>query len=158
MELVLFWIAFAVAVGIGAGAKGRNGFGWFLLSILISPLIAGFLVLVMPSLKRKTAAAPRRPCPFCAEPVLLAATLCPHCRSDLPPYEAPKPKPVTPAEKLLKGAAAGTIITLILYGAWLLSGVLHSPSPSKSVGRLQGDGLQKSVGTISGNSISVPKR
>lgn len=32
-------------------------------------------------------ASGRRDCPFCAEPVRNAAVLCPHCRSDLPPFE-----------------------------------------------------------------------
>ena len=33
-----------------------------------------------------------RDCPFCAEPVRIAAVLCPHCRSDLPPFKYAKPK------------------------------------------------------------------
>ena len=33
-----------------------------------------------------------RHCPFCAEPVRLAAVLCPHCRSDLPPLKSVKSK------------------------------------------------------------------
>ena len=34
-----------------------------------------------------------RDCPFCAEPVRIAAVLCPHCRSDLPPFKCVKSKP-----------------------------------------------------------------
>jgi hypothetical protein len=33
-----------------------------------------------------------RDCPFCAEPVRIAAVLCPHCRSDLPPFKHVKSK------------------------------------------------------------------
>ena len=33
-----------------------------------------------------------RDCPFCAEPVRIAAVLCPHCRSDLPPLKYVKSK------------------------------------------------------------------
>jgi hypothetical protein len=49
MEIALpfFWIAFAVVVGVAAASRGRNGFGWFVLALLISPLIALLLVLVM---------------------------------------------------------------------------------------------------------------
>jgi hypothetical protein len=41
-------VAFAVIVGVMASARGRVGYGWFLLSLLISPLITGPLVLVLP--------------------------------------------------------------------------------------------------------------
>jgi hypothetical protein len=47
MEILLGWIAFSIVVGIAASNKGRSGFGWFLLSIVTSPLIAGLLVLAM---------------------------------------------------------------------------------------------------------------
>lgn len=33
-----------------------------------------------------------RDCPFCAEPGRNAAVLCPHCRSDLPPFKSIKSK------------------------------------------------------------------
>ena len=33
-----------------------------------------------------------RDCPFCAEPVRNAAVLCPHCRSDLPPFKSVRSK------------------------------------------------------------------
>ena len=47
-------------------------------------VVMGLIVCVLP--KRATAppAAARTPCPFCAEPVLAAAKVCPHCRKDLP--------------------------------------------------------------------------
>jgi hypothetical protein len=39
MAIVLGWIVFAVIVGIAASARGRSGFGFFLLSLLLSPVI-----------------------------------------------------------------------------------------------------------------------
>jgi hypothetical protein len=42
------WIAFAVIVGVAASWRGRVGYGWFLLTLVISPLITGPLVLVLP--------------------------------------------------------------------------------------------------------------
>jgi hypothetical protein len=47
MEFAFFWFAFAIVVGVAASARGRNGLGWFLLALIISPLIALLLVLVM---------------------------------------------------------------------------------------------------------------
>lgn len=48
MEIAFFWLAFAVIVGVAANTRGRNPIGWFLLSVIISPLLAGLLVLALP--------------------------------------------------------------------------------------------------------------
>jgi hypothetical protein len=50
MTFVLIWLGFAVAVAIAANTRGRSGVGWFFLAALISPLIAGLIVLALPSL------------------------------------------------------------------------------------------------------------
>jgi phosphotransferase system glucose/maltose/N-acetylglucosamine-specific IIC component len=47
LEIAFLWFAFAVVVGVAASARGRNGVGWFVLALIISPLIALLLVLVM---------------------------------------------------------------------------------------------------------------
>ena len=48
------WVAisvvFAVIVGVMASARGRVGYGWFLLSLVLSPLITVPLVLALPRL------------------------------------------------------------------------------------------------------------
>jgi uncharacterized membrane-anchored protein len=50
MEYFLIWIGLCIVVGVAAQSRrNRNGFGWFLLSLLITPLLAGLLVLAMPS-------------------------------------------------------------------------------------------------------------
>src|SRR5215471_502178 len=44
----VFWIAFSVIVGVFANQRrNRSGFGWFLLSLLMSPLLAGLFVAAM---------------------------------------------------------------------------------------------------------------
>lgn len=48
IEAVFVWLALAVIVGIAANTRGRSGPGWFLLAVIISPLIAGLLVLALP--------------------------------------------------------------------------------------------------------------
>ena len=48
MAIFFAWIALAVIVWIVASRRGRIGFGWFLLSLLVSPVITGPLVLVLP--------------------------------------------------------------------------------------------------------------
>jgi hypothetical protein len=90
MELFLFWIVGAFIVGVIATNKGRSGFGWFLLSLIVSPILTGILVLVMAS-KVAGAAAPKledgtgRKCPSCAEIVRAEAVKCRFCGTDLPP-------------------------------------------------------------------------
>ena len=46
--IVFFWFAFSLVVAVGANTRGRHGGGWFLLSLVISPLIAGLLLLALP--------------------------------------------------------------------------------------------------------------
>jgi hypothetical protein len=44
----ILWLVFAIAVGIAAGRRcHRSGIGWGLLAILISPLLAGLLLLLL---------------------------------------------------------------------------------------------------------------
>lgn len=40
----LLWVIFCVGVGAFASKKGRSGLGWFLLSLLISPLISAIIL------------------------------------------------------------------------------------------------------------------
>jgi len=50
MEFLFFYLGFSVIVGVVAQSRrNRNGVGWFLLSLVISPLLAGLLVLAMQS-------------------------------------------------------------------------------------------------------------
>ena len=93
MEFVLLWLVFAVVVGIGAGARGRSGFGWFLLACFFSPLLMVLLLVLLPSLNQAKVATPvaqasdavgpstHRRCPECAEWVLKEARKCKHCGS-----------------------------------------------------------------------------
>jgi hypothetical protein len=46
-EIILVWLVFSVIVGVAANERGRNGAGWFFISMLISPLIAGLFVLAL---------------------------------------------------------------------------------------------------------------
>lgn len=47
MEIFLGWFIFSVGVGFLANARGRSGFGFFLVSALLSPLIGLIIVLVI---------------------------------------------------------------------------------------------------------------
>jgi hypothetical protein len=47
--VLLIWIILAIVIGNAASQRGRSGFGWFLVSLLLSPVIAGILLLLFPS-------------------------------------------------------------------------------------------------------------
>src|ERR1700687_1332534 len=45
--LPIIWLVLSVLVGLWASRKGRSGFGFFLLAVIISPLVAGLIVLII---------------------------------------------------------------------------------------------------------------
>jgi hypothetical protein len=53
MEIFIFWLVFAFLVGIAASSRGRSGAGWFILAVIISPLLGILFVLVLPNLKHE---------------------------------------------------------------------------------------------------------
>lgn len=50
MLIVIIWLVLALVIGFAAGQRGRSGVGWFFLAVVLSPLIAGLLVAVLPDL------------------------------------------------------------------------------------------------------------
>jgi hypothetical protein len=91
LQFFVFWLIFSIVVGIGAAGRGRNGAGWFLLSMVISPVLAFLLLVLLPS-RSKSAGAPEtqhlRKCPHCAELILREAKKCKHCASAVEPLAA----------------------------------------------------------------------
>lgn len=55
MEIVFVWLLLAIGVGAIAASRGRSGFGFFLLSAVLSPLIGLAVVLVLDDLNKKKA-------------------------------------------------------------------------------------------------------
>jgi hypothetical protein len=53
MGIFIIWLVLAFLVGIAASSRGRSGAGWFLLAVIISPLIAILFVLALPNLKHQ---------------------------------------------------------------------------------------------------------
>lgn len=47
MIILLAWVLLSVAVGFAANTRGRDGMMWFFIALLISPLIAGAMVLAL---------------------------------------------------------------------------------------------------------------
>lgn len=95
MEIVLGWLVFSIIVAIAASGRGRSGFGWFLLSALISPLFSFIILMVLPKIgaanvPRDEFGAAITPethvrCPDCKELVRSDARKCKHCGTALIP-------------------------------------------------------------------------
>lgn len=46
--ILVIWILFGIGAAIAASNKGRSGFGWFLLGILLGPFALLYALLVAP--------------------------------------------------------------------------------------------------------------
>lgn len=53
------WLPLSVVVGIVAHRRGRFGYIWFLLSVIVTPFIIGPLLLVLPKRPRVATASPK---------------------------------------------------------------------------------------------------
>jgi hypothetical protein len=89
MVFLFFYFIFSIIIGAVATSRGRSGFGWFLLALLISPLLSLIIVLILPTAHASDIARlqvhsePQKRCPFCAELINVQAIKCRHCASAL---------------------------------------------------------------------------
>jgi len=98
MVIFIFWLTLAILVGVYASSKGRSGVGFFLIAVLLSPLIGFIIALVVAPIRANIDATvlqsgEYKKCPYCAELVKIEAIVCKHCGRDLPKQEA-KAEPV----------------------------------------------------------------
>ena len=94
--LFVFWLAFSLIPPVVASKRGRRGVEWFIIGILISPVIATIVVVAMKDLSKKR-------CEACGVQIPVAAHICPFCKakdvSETPPYPPSHPVfPVAPVQ------------------------------------------------------------
>jgi hypothetical protein len=53
MWVAVAWLVLAIVVGVAASARGRSGANWFFLAVILSPLIAGLIVAMLPDLRTR---------------------------------------------------------------------------------------------------------
>lgn len=87
MELVVAWIFLSAIVGFMASSHNRKGLWYFLLSLVLSPLIGLIILLLAGKKKNEPTPETHVKCPDCRELVLKEARKCKHCGCQLTPAQ-----------------------------------------------------------------------
>lgn len=130
MAIAFFWVLFAVAVGVFASNRGRSGFGWFFLSLVISPLLGLLFCAVSKNLNAPIFATipserTHRKCPSCAELVLPEAIICKHCGRELSPDPMHQQREATKEKEAEAKGQTDLIMGIIFIAAlFAIAGVL----------------------------------
>jgi hypothetical protein len=97
--LLLLFVLLSILIGVLASSRGRSGFGWFILSLIFSPILTFLVVLLLDDLKKSNQTAypddipnpdTHVTCPDCRELVKNEARKCRFCGASLIPLSEQK--------------------------------------------------------------------
>jgi len=82
--ILVTWLVLAILVGVYANGKGKSGFLYFILSVILSPLI-GFVIAVVSGDNENELIkqGKKRKCPNCGELIRTEAKICKFCNSKI---------------------------------------------------------------------------
>lgn len=94
MEFAFFWVVFSLLVGALSRSRGHSFIAGTLFALILSPLVAGLIVLIrkpnVATIEARTVHDGEfRKCPFCAELIRREAIRCKHCGADIPSETKP---------------------------------------------------------------------
>jgi len=131
------WIILSLLCGMFASNKGRSFFGYFLLSIVLSPLIGFIAVLISKEdteklEQKELVRGNKRKCPFCAEIVKVDAVVCKHCGKELEKLEEKEePHVVTLGPSVKHGKAF--FLVIFIFAMIMTYFIINKPPDGKSV-------------------------
>lgn len=122
--LLLGWGGLSFIVGLMAAALSRNGILFFVISLVVSPVLAGILLMAMGKKQKSRSQTVKVQCPSCRS-VVDEASFCPECGNPLPEVEgkhggSKKGKQVAtkPKKDTLSGVGILLSGALIFLCAW----------------------------------------
>lgn len=101
-EIIAVALVCGVACAVIASNKNRSGFGWFILGFMF-PLISLIVIACLGRAEPEKLEDDVTTCPFCGGKIFKKATVCCHCRKDIPQPEEEKKCPFC-AETIKKSA------------------------------------------------------
>jgi YD repeat-containing protein len=132
MEIVILWIGLSILVGVFAVVRRNRSFGWFFLSLIISPLFAGILVAIL---------EPSKLAPIDGKPKSERPPAFGIRRRTKPPVKVPVP--LVPAALMIG--------VLVAFLAFLLYGIVSAHAQQTTFygkdGRVTGRAATDSQGT-----------
>jgi hypothetical protein len=86
--VIILWLILSILVGAYANSKGRSGIGYFILSMILTPVLGLIIaIIVEPDIdklvEKAISTGKRRKCPYCAELVKNEAKICKHCGKEI---------------------------------------------------------------------------